>query len=315
MATIGVVVQNEPILLPFVGTKEEKGGSHAKKVEKGVCGSVTLIGSEEVIETCQFRERIDTTGGPEVDQSLLINEAGRVPPRVNKYRSESAPPKRDLIQNDNLGLEDQFGPIMEDSISLIETRGGGKRNFEQPDEASSINSSSNSECQQQHNQRGRSRKRVHRPRKSRLSTPKCVQLVEAVRGGGSKLGRRRKGASQKSMSVNSNNSGGSPQIQSQQDEGVSMVPNSPEGLVLEVVLPGLHQSSRSGINLLANEGDGDAVLNATEQDLEAPKLLLIQKQIGFCYKEQDEEIMQMLSNDETRDRLKKQEWEQRRGNQ
>jgi hypothetical protein len=117
------------------------------------------------------------------------------------------------------------------------------------------------------------------------------------------------------MSANSNNSGSSPLVQSQQDEELSVVPNSPEGLVLEVVLPGLQQTPRSGINLLSNEGVGDSVLPAPEQDLDAPKLLLIQKQIGFCYKEQDEEIVQVLSNDETRDRLKKQEWEQRRGNQ
>jgi hypothetical protein len=318
MVTNGMLVQNEAFLLPFVGTKENISGSPAKKMGKGVCVSATVKGSEEVIETCQTRERADTTGGPEVDKSHLnlIAEVGRVSPVVNRFRSESVPPTRFSTHNSNLGLEEQFGPILEDSISLIETRGEGRRNFEQQDEVSSKNSSSNSECQQQQQpQRGRPRKRVPRPKKSKLSTPKCVQLVEAVRGGGSKLGRRRKGVSQKSMSANSNNSGSSAQVQHQHDEELSVVPNSPEGLVLEVVLPGLQQTPRSGINLLSNEGEGDSVLPAPEQDLDAPKLLLIQKQIGFCYKEQDEEIVQVLSNDETRDRLKKQEWEQRRGNQ
>jgi hypothetical protein len=76
-------------------------------------------------------------------------------------------------------------------------------------------------------------------------------------------------------------------------------------LILEVVLPGLIQTPRSGINLLSIEGEGITAAPAHDQDLDAPKILQIQKQIGFCYKEQDEEVVQVLSNEETRDRSKK----------
>jgi hypothetical protein len=85
--------------------------------------------------------------------------------------------------------------------------------------------------------------------------------------------------------------------------------------MLKVILPGIQQTPRSGINLLSNEGDGDADIPVHVQDLDAQKLLQIQKQVGFCYNEQDDEIVQVLSNDEARDRLKKEEWKQRRGNQ
>jgi hypothetical protein len=112
-----------------------------------------------------------------------------------------------------------------------------------------------------------------------------------------------------------NNNGSTIPIHSQQEEELSAVPDSPKGLILEVVLPGLIQTPRSGINLLSNEGEGVTTVPTQDQDLDAPKLLQIQKQVGFCYKEQDEDIVQVLSNDEARDRLKKEEWKQRRGNQ
>jgi hypothetical protein len=111
------------------------------------------------------------------------------------------------------------------------------------------------------------------------------------------------------------NNGSTLPSHSQHDEELSTVPDSPEGLILEVILPRLIQTPRSGINLLSIEGEGVTAAPAHDQDLDAPKILQIQKQIGFCYKEQDEEVVQVLSNEETRDRSKKAEWEQRRGNQ
>jgi hypothetical protein len=313
VTTNGVIVQNEANVQIFVGTKEDIGGSLVKKVVKGASSSSTLKGVEEVIEMCQAREKTDTTGGPEAVQSHLMPEVGRVPPLGTRFRSESVPPTHFVNPTFNLGSEEQFGPNREDSISLVESRGRGIKNCEQNDEASSNNSSFNSEVQHK-TQRGRSRKRVPRPKKSRLSTPKCVQLVEAVRGG-SRQGRSRKGVLQKSCSENSNNNGCAPPFLSQHDKELSAVPNSPEGLMLKVILPGIQQTPRSGINLLSNEGDGDADIPVHVQDLDAQKLLQIQKQVGFCYNEQDDEIVQVLSNDEARDRLKKEEWKQRRGNQ
>jgi hypothetical protein len=163
VTTKGVIVQNEANLLTFVGTKEDIGGSLLKKVAKGVNNSATGKGGEEVKETCQYMEKEETTGGPDAVPWHLLVDAGRVPPLGNKFRSESVPPTRFANSFSNLGLEEQFGPMREDSISLVELRGGGANNFEQQQEASAINSSSFSECQRQ-TQRGRSRKRAPRPK-------------------------------------------------------------------------------------------------------------------------------------------------------
>jgi hypothetical protein len=46
---------------------------------------------------------------------------------------------------------------------------------------------------------------------------------------------------------------------------------------------------------------------------ESSKLLNLQQMVGFNYNETDEEVTKVLVNDELRDRLKKQEWEQKNG--
>jgi hypothetical protein len=51
------------------------------------------------------------------------------------------------------------------------------------------------------------------------------------------------------------------------------------------------------------------------QQLEAKKLLDIQKKVGFCYVEQDGVVIKELITDEVRDRKKKQEWVQRDSSQ
>jgi hypothetical protein len=35
--------------------------------------------------------------------------------------------------------------------------------------------------------------------------------------------------------------------------------------------------------------------------------------VGFCYKETDEEVIKVLTNEEKRDKSKKQDWEQKHG--
>jgi hypothetical protein len=181
VTTKGVIVQNEANLLTFVGTKEDIGGSLLKKVAKGLSNSATWKGGEEVKETCQYMEKAETTGGPDAVPWHLLVDAGRVPPLGNRFQSESVPPTRFANSFSNLGLEEQFGPMREDSISLVELRGGGANNFEQQQEASAINSSSFSECQRQ-TQRGRSRKRAPRPKKIKIEYSKMLATCGGCEG-------------------------------------------------------------------------------------------------------------------------------------
>jgi hypothetical protein len=165
--------------------------------------------------------------------------------------------------------------------------------------------------------RGRPRKRGARSKPNKLSVPKFIQLAEAVKeGGGTHVGRRRKGGLPLKMQINNpiindgtcvDGSSCSGQV-----EVVTVgVPLAPSGPCLEVVLPPISISSRSGIDMLLNEGEGENIQDQPQNESEELKLLQIQKQIGFCYNTNDGEVVKVLKNVEQRDRLKKKEWEQR----
>ncbi|MCH84661.1 hypothetical protein A2U01_0005496 [Trifolium medium] len=87
------------------------------------------------------------------------------------------------------------------------------------------------------------------------------------------------------------------------------------GLNLEVVLPGSVSTPNSGLDLLVDEDAGDDIRFGSQEASDANKLLLIQKNVGFCYEEPDGNVIKVLTDDEQRDRLKKQEWEERNGYQ
>jgi hypothetical protein len=88
-----------------------------------------------------------------------------------------------------------------------------------------------------------------------------------------------------------------------------------EGLNLEVVLPIIDPTPHSG-ELRAVGGVDDGGGQYQELNFsESSKLLHIQKDVGFGYVVPDVEVILVLANEENRDRLKKQEWEQKNGSQ
>jgi hypothetical protein len=161
-------------------------------------------------------------------------------------------------------------------------------------------------------QRGRSRKRGVRSKHSNPSVPKFIQIAEAMRDGGAKQRRKRRGQSRKYVQRLSDITiEGVSTTDGQEVELVSAVPGSPQGLMLEVVLPIFATSSRVDIVPNSNEGATDCQRERSQQECEASKLLSIQSQIVFCYKDQEGEVIKVLVDEESRDRLKKEEWEQR----
>jgi hypothetical protein len=165
-----------------------------------------------------------------------------------------------------------------------------------------------------------------------LGVPKFIQLAEVVREEGVKR-RRRKVAEEVETGGNQlqltdedgEDRGGS--IGSEEepdsiqnsgeffDDGSSVVPESTEGLNLEVVLHGGNSTPTSGLHLLLGEDcrQGSQQDRGVGPDGEATKLLNIQKQVGFNYIEADDLVINVLKADEVRDRKKKEEWEQNNG--
>jgi hypothetical protein len=203
-----------------------------------------------------------------------------------------------------------------DSISLVEERGGVITNSVLEVEVMH-HCGKNEVKAPAPKPRGRPRKRGARAKPNKLSVPKFIQLAEAVKeGGGNHLGRRRKGGLPlKTQIDNPITSDGisvdAPTCSAHVDVVTATVPFDPPGPILEVVLPPITNSSRSGIELLLQEGTDDNTQAGIQNDSEEVKLLQIQKQIGFCYNAHDGEVVKVLKNDEARDRLNKREWEQR----
>ncbi|MCI17632.1 hypothetical protein A2U01_0038781 [Trifolium medium] len=90
---------------------------------------------------------------------------------------------------------------------------------------------------------------------------------------------------------------------------ISFVPESIDGLNLEVVLPANGQTQTSGMAFILEDGNNNMSI-VNRNNSEAEKLLHIQKQVGFSYEDQDGDVIVVLEKDETRDRKKKAEWEQ-----
>jgi hypothetical protein len=99
-------------------------------------------------------------------------------------------------------------------------------------------------------------------------------------------------------------------------EEVIILPAPAQGtfqeVFLEVVLPAIQTTPTSRLNIL-QQGDLEEGLQNGVLVPETKKLLQIQQKVGFCYKETYEEVVKVLTNEEKRDRSKKQDWEQKNG--
>ncbi|MCH91477.1 LINE-1 reverse transcriptase like, partial [Trifolium medium] len=137
-------------------------------------------------------------------------------------------------------------------------------------------------------------------------------VTEAVREGGRKQSHKKKGGLEErlktAIEISSEDISGSVY---KGVEGTSLVPDSQIGLNMEVVLPGAVITPSSGIELLLGGYNETHAHCETQQNCEASKLLKIQKQVGFCFDEEDGDVIKVLAKDELRDRAKKAEWEQR----
>ncbi|MCH98111.1 endonuclease/exonuclease/phosphatase family protein, partial [Trifolium medium] len=145
--------------------------------------------------------------------------------------------------------------------------------------------------------RGRSRKPKGRSIPSCLGVPKSIQLAEAVRGGGGKRRRNKRGDVNVSTQTSGDLSevGGKIGADSVDDgpgggEDCTVVSESQEGLNLEVVLPGFVPTPGSGLALIVAEDTGEDSRFDSQEASDANKLLHIQKNVGFCYDESDGEI-------------------------
>jgi hypothetical protein len=84
-----------------------------------------------------------------------------------------------------------------------------------------------------------------------------------------------------------------------------------ESPILEVVLPSIQNTPRSGFNLLQQEEGAVGISPQRVVDPDALKLLHIQQSVGFVYKAADDEVVKILVQEEQKDKTKKQDWEQR----
>ncbi|KAK2375808.1 hypothetical protein QL285_076674 [Trifolium repens] len=208
----------------------------------------------------------------------------------------------------------------EDTISLLEVRGGADSK-----EDNSITAAN--EIDSTYTVR-RGRSRIQRDKskiatQSRMRKPKFIQLGEALKDEGGRRRRKNRGGIGKGCSEEEGKAGSDEDIQkgsdsivgsSEEGSSSSIVPNSVQGITLEVILPGIQSTPSSGLALLRQQESHDEGTQQREQVIYgSAKLLQIQQQIGFCYSEPAEEVIKVLENDEQRDLAKKQEWEQLNG--
>ncbi|MCI08367.1 hypothetical protein A2U01_0029444, partial [Trifolium medium] len=262
--------------------QQEVGGSRCEEVLKGDSG----IGSkEDLMETCAAGGKDFSSGGPmekqlanlDVNFRSLPNNLGRVKP---SFRSSSLPPTRFHPHVSGLGLSADNGLDFNDSISLIEVRGGAFNKTEVEEVVQTINS--------QHDgvapvQRGRSRKRGGRSNSSKLSVPKFIQLAEAVRESGVKQRRKSNGGRKtatKSSSANVGNKNHS--VSENSGDEISVVPDSLDGPNLEMALPTTVLTPNSGLALFLEDVNNNQNAGG-RNNTEAEKILQIQKQVGFNY--------------------------------
>jgi hypothetical protein len=290
-------------------------GTQCEKVDIGdravECNGVLV----SPIQTCQMGERETDQGGPEVCVGLINVDPVRSPEpseNVNPVRSFSLPPNRSGGPAVILGRESPNGPDVNDfndSISLIEER---RRAIMIEDKllTSAVQADGNL-------RRGRSRKRKGRGRpknSSNIGVPKFIQLAEVVKDGGGNQRRKKKDVMEVNDSCGAAVDGGADSSRSTCDVALDVsVPDSLEGLQLEVVLPLIAPTPNSGVGLFLGDDDLQRSQHLNPVVAESSKLLQIQQKVGFGFNESDDEIIKVLVEDELRDREKKQVWEQREG--
>jgi hypothetical protein len=305
----------------FVESEDQVSGP---VVEKGGKGVGEALGNQCLLEDVQREivtsERKNKEKGESGPQEVHCEfnapfswSTGVFEKRVNQTRSLSVPPGRTVDPVGDLGRVVGDGLDYSDTISLVEVRGGVCSNPGYQPQDKDLGAKNSSLAIRTFTQRGRSRTSSRRSKRAMVGAPKFIQLAEAVKDGGGKSKRRKKKIS---MAVDSNSSVessvGVKSTLPQENEAVSVRPVSGNGTILEVILPVSQQN-----NLLAVGDVGDDFIssNVVLGDLEASKLLKIQKEVGFCYKENDDAVVQILSDEELRDRTKKAEWEHRSSDQ
>jgi hypothetical protein len=189
-----------------------------------------------------------------------------------------------------------------------------------PNELEGVNTEVKEAHPKQGVRRGRSRKPRDKSKYSkqpRASLPKFLQLGEALKEGGVRARKKKAGGivqGEEEVEDISDCDGRSTSIE--EGSSNSFVPNTMPGIELEVVLPGLFDSSTVGTQLLLENGsNGGRNVQLSNVDLGSTKLLQIQQKVGFCYESPIEEVVYAMDCDEQRDRLKKLEWEQKQGSQ
>jgi hypothetical protein len=300
----------------FAADHLENSRSQGKKVEVGDRGMETESEDIRVMETCQLGEEGESTGGSENCGELLevnrtrvvLSEPGS---QSTKTRPASLPPSRHVGPLSSLGRDKRNEVDFSDSISLIEMRRGADDMLQDP-----ITSTQDIESKAV-GRRGRSRKPKEKskfPKHPTVGKPKFLQLEEAMKEGGGRLRKKKQDAGAKEFCDGE-------RIETDSDEQllqeeVIIRPAPAQGpfqeVFLEVVLPAIQTTPTSGLNLL-QQGDVDEGLQNDVIVPETKKLLQIQQKVGFCYKETDDEVVKVLTNEEQRDRSKKQDWEQKKG--
>ncbi|WJX77735.1 hypothetical protein P8452_61014 [Trifolium repens] len=274
--------ENEGVLEGHVCEKVTKSGKGVETEVDGVAGlmeTCPVVGKEVVL--CGPGRRLDE----EVEKNIqfFINEPNR---SVNQTRSSSLPPNR-LSGPLLLGFQNQ-DLNLSDSISLCEVRRGVDNN---------------SVCN-------------FLPQPQIVASSIATQPEMAKEGGGGRQRKKKKGGEVtksdkgKQIAGSSINNGENVIARPIAGEATSL-----EGLNLEVVLLIIDPTPHSG-ELRAVGGVDDGGGQYQELNFsESSKLLHIQKDVGFGYVVPDEEVILVLANEENRDRLKKQEWEQKNGSQ
>jgi hypothetical protein len=292
--------------------------NHGAQGEKQLL-SETVEGIEDdgigAIATCQMEIGADLIGESKERGDALNGKQIRFielepTPSISKTRFSSLPPNRTNGPHVLLGRNLQKVVDLNDSISLIEERGGGADN-------KNVCPSNSNTVSQFEKRRGRSRKPRDKSKNSKnlfLAKPKFVQLGEALKDGGDRRKKRYDDEARGRVSDLGEATVEGSDIQPSDNSGsCSYVPESDQGLRLEVVLPICQSTPASGFAIL-QQGDADSVPQQRCVIFpESSKLLKLQQQVGFKYSEPDEDVVEILAKDEQSDRLKKQEWEQKNG--
>jgi hypothetical protein len=267
VATKGISFQIDVRNEGVVGDEDVSGGSQGEKVVKGVSIIIPMTDKPLLIETCPLGGKDCAGGGPGlVQESLIAGGVRVVHPHLDRAkftnRSKSLPPFRPTGSFIGSAQSSINNMDFSDSISLVEERGGAT--LISAMDVEEVHQSGENEVKAPvPKPRGRPRKRGARTKPNKLYVPKFIQLAEAVKeGGGNHLGRRRKGGiplkTQNNNPINSDGISVDASTCSGRVEVATVaVPLDPPGPILEVVLPPITNSSRSGIELLLHEGTGD----------------------------------------------------------